>query len=63
LEVATYRLNTLTPAATSAQCVTTPVTTPAAGHGVCPPVTESEGNVVFDSSRANLGSAGGDSAA
>jgi type II secretory pathway pseudopilin PulG len=44
LEVATYRLNTLTPAASSAQCITTAVTTPAAGHGVCAPVTESEGN-------------------
>jgi Tfp pilus assembly protein PilX len=44
LEIATYRLNTLTPGPTSSQCITTVVASPAAGQGTCAPVTQSVGN-------------------
>ena len=44
LEIATYRLNTASPAPTASQCITTVVTVPAAGQGTCAPVTQSAGN-------------------
>jgi hypothetical protein len=44
LELATYRLNTVTPAPTPAQCVTTVATAPVGGQGLCAAVSGTAGN-------------------